>query len=514
MNKTVLCIIDGLGQNESDFGNAVFAAGMKNLTLAKEQYPSTLIKASGLEVGLADAKDPGNSEVGHNAIGCGQYIKQGLALLNEQFATAKIFESESWKILSQHAEKTKLHVINLLSDGRLHSDIYKHLFPLLGQCAKEGIQVSIHALVDGRDVPTQSAMKYIQATREQIMEVGANAKIATLAGRSVLWMDRYEANTKLLANAVEVCARGNGTVVTDVERAINAEYQKRPDMTDETMPAFILEPEWLIANGDAVLLLNYRGDRAVETCDMFEKGKYLTAEQFALINHCHFVGVLQYDAEQELPKNYLCPPPVITNTLSEWLTAHNVRQYSVTETVKFGHLTYFFNGNRAKPFSTKLETWKEFKSDECSNMYNTAPKMKAYEITNAAITALETGTYDFIKLNIPNPDMVGHTGDFDATVTACQTVDECIGKLLSACKEQKANLMITADHGNAEFMKYENGLPRSSHTNSLVPFILCPFASGDCKINNGEFGLTNIAATVCQLLGIESNKVFNEAIIQ
>lgn len=527
MNKTVLCIIDGLGENPSDFGNAVKAANMKNLEWARANFPSTLIKASGPEVGLVDLKDPGNSEVGHNAIGSGQYIRQGLALLNEKCESGDLFENETWAKLSANAKKTKLNVIQLLSDGRLHSDMYKHLFPVIEQCAKENIKLSIHGLVDGRDVPTQSAMKYLNDVWDYIKKCGANAKLATVAGRSVLWMDRYENLPALLTNAVRVCAMGDtsiSTVTKDVESAINAEYKKRPTMTDETMPAFILEPDWLIKNGDSVLLLNYRGDRAVQICEMFEQGKYLDANQRKVIDKCLFFGALQYDAEKNLPAKYLCSPPVIKNTLSEWLCKHNVRQYTVTETVKFGHMTYFFNGNKIKPFDDKYEVWKEFPSDKCANMYNEAPAMQAHKITHDAIEKIKGGKFDFIKLNICNPDMVGHTGDFDATVIGCKTIDECLSKLIETCKTEKANLIITADHGSAEFMLYENGKPMSSHTNSPVPFILLPFAlcgktcalDHACKkvsIKSGEYGLTNLAATICLLLGIEISPHFNESII-
>ncbi|MCL2416666.1 MAG: 2,3-bisphosphoglycerate-independent phosphoglycerate mutase [Bacteroidales bacterium] len=510
MNKTILCIIDGLGINPDQYGNATL--DMPNLWNAMKNFPSTQITASGFEVGLADEKDAGNSEVGHNAIGAGQHIKQGLALLNEQFESGQIFESDTWKKLSNNAKNTKLNIFTLISDGRLHSDIYNHLFPMLKKCAKEGIKVSIHGLLDGRDVATQSAMKYINDIRDFIAEHNIDAKIATVAGRSVLVMDRYETDTKLLTNTVEICVKGNGTVVDNIQTAIEKEYASRPEMTDETMPAFILEKDWLVKNGDSVLLLNYRGDRAVETCQMFENGKYLTAEQYKEIDNCVFAGVLQYDAELEIPKTYLCPPPSIKNTLSEWLVSKGVRQYSVTETVKFGHLTYFFNGNRAKPFNEKLEIWKEFPSDVCANMYNTAPKMQTEKIVDDAIANINN--FDFIKLNLPGPDMVGHTGDFDATVTACKTVDIMLGKLIEQAEKHNVNLIITSDHGNAEFMKYENGDPRSAHTNSPVPFIILPFATPNLKIKDGKWGLTNIASTVCELLGVEVSSHFNESTIK
>jgi len=514
MNKTVLCIVDGLGINESKIGNAVAAADMANLKEAKLKYPNALIKASGLEVGLADEKDPGNSEVGHNAIGSGQYIKQGLSLLNNAFETGKLYESEGWKKISSHAKKTKLNIIFLLSDGNTHSSL-PHLLMLLDRCAKEGLKVSIHALADGRDVATQSVLKYIDITRNKIKDSGVNAKIATVGGRGKLFMDRYESNVNLYIDGIRVCAMGEALVVDDIHTAVKAEYAKNPTMTDETLNPYILEPDWLIKNGDAVLILNYRGDRAVGTCKMFERGRFLTPKQYSAIDKCVFAGVLQYDAEDNLPNIFLCTPPVIKNGLTEWLCKHKVRQYSVTETVKYGHLTYYFNGNRAAPFDTKLENWKEFTSDVLFNMYNKAPKMQTHKICDEVIDAIKSNKYDFIKTNFPNPDMVGHTGDFDATVIACKTVDECLGKLIKACEEQGTNLIILSDHGSAELMKNKDGTPNSNHTNALVPFILIQNDGGKkFAIKDGNFGLTNIASSICMLLGVKPSPHFNEALIK
>ncbi|MDR0462543.1 MAG: 2,3-bisphosphoglycerate-independent phosphoglycerate mutase [Christensenellaceae bacterium] len=511
MNKTVLCIVDGLGIRDNDNGNAVAKANMVNLNGAMKSGLYTQIKASGPEVGLVDEKDPGNSEVGHNAIGSGQYIKQGLALLNEAFKTGDIYKSDGWKDLSANAKKTKLNIIFLLSDGNTHSSL-PHLFYVLEQCAKEKITVSIHALADGRDVAPQSVLEYIDLTREKIKQLGLNAKIATVGGRGKLYMDRYESNVNLYIDGIRVCALGQAPVITDIHDAVSAEYKKNSTMTDETLNPYILEPKMLIENGDSVLLLNYRGDRAVGTCKMFESGKFLTKEQYVAINKCHFAGIMQYDADGNLPKKFLCPPPVIKNGLTGWLCKHNVRQYSVTETVKFGHLTYFFNGNRAAPYDEKLENWKEFTSDVCNNMYNGAPKMQTEKICDDAISAIKSGKYDFIKMNFPNPDMVGHTADFDATVIACKTVDECLGKLIETCKKENATLVITADHGNAEFMKSPDGKPNSNHTNALVPFVVLS-PDKKLKTRGGNFGLTNIASTVCVLLGVPPSPVFNESII-
>ena len=492
---TVLCIIDGLGINESEHGNAVSAADMVNLNRAMQKYPTATLVASGPEVGLLPG-DAGNSEVGHNAIGSGQFIKQGLALLNERFESGEIFESDTWMRLAENAKKTKLNIIILLSDGRVHSDI-RHLHKIVSRCEKDGIPVSIHALADGRDVTTQSVITYISQTK---------GKISTLAGRGRAFMDRYESNPQMLVNGFELTVNGVGTKTTDIEQSITAEYSKNHKMTDETLTEFVLDSGGLIKNGDSVLLLNYRGDRAVQTCKMFEEGKYLTPEQFSKIDKCLFVGILEYDTELKIPTRYLCPPPVINNTLTQYLCAHNVRQYTVTESVKFGHLTYFFNGNRAKKVCEKLETWQEIKSDVLPS-FDIAPKMKAREITAKTIQAIQSNKYDFIKLNLSNPDMVGHSANFDATVIACQVVDECLGEIIAMCEQTNTNLIITSDHGNAEEMLDQNGKPKSAHTNSDVPMIII----GSPKIKNG--GLTNIAATICKLLALEPSPHFNPPLL-
>ena len=494
LNKTVLCIVDCIGVNPETYGNAMAAAGMPNLNKALAEFPSTNLVASGHEVGLADATDAGNSEVGHNAIGAGRRIKQGLALLNDLFASGEIFKTDTWTKLSANAKNKRLHVIVLLSNGRIHSDI-AHLKRVLEQCDKENIPVAVHALADGRDVATQSVLSFMK---------GLEDKIATLAGRGIAFMDRYESNPEILRTGFSLVVEGKGNPGLVVQE----EYKKNPTMTDEGLPPMVLNPELLIQNGDSVLLLNYRGDRAVQTCAMFENGKYLTPEQYSKIDKCLFAGALQYDTELGIPKNYLCPPPKIENGLTWWLCKHGVRQFTVTETVKFGHLTYFFNGNRSLPFDEKLEKWQELKSDNVGVAFNTKPAMKAREITQAVIKNLND--FDFIKLNLANPDMVGHTADFDATVEACRVVDECIGKLIQACKQEGVNLVITADHGNAEEMLDKNGKPRSSHTNNPVPFVVLPFAGGQVQLKAGTWGLTNIATGVCKLLGLAPFDGFNE----
>ncbi len=499
-NKTVLCVMDGLGHCERTAGNAVTAAGMPNLNKAKAAHLSTLIRASGHEVGLDSAKDAGNSEVGHNAMGAGVTIKQGLSLLNDAFATGKIFESSVWQKISTFP---KLNIIILCSNGRVHSNI-EHLFQVIEQCQKQNLPFSVIAITDGRDVSPRSAAEFLAQV----------PNLSVIGGRGQIFMDRYQAQTEMLTKAFEVCVEGKAPVVQDWRTYLEEFYQAHPTLSDEQVPPVIVDPDNLIKNGEAILLLNYRGDRAVETARMFDNGDYITAEQFAMIKDCYFAGILQYDAEMNLPANYLCEPPVINNTLTSWLCEHGVRQYTVTETVKFGHMTYFFNGNKSAPIDSQIETWLEIPSDKLNNLYDKAPKMQAEPITEKLIAAIESGEYDFLKCNLPNPDMVGHTGNFDAAVIACQTVDECVGRLYEVCRAQGVNLIITADHGNAEEMADETGKTKTSHTNNLVPMIICPFGTPDVKLQDGEFGLTNIAATVCTLMGVPVNPAFNPSMVK
>ena len=498
--RTVLCVMDGLGYCERTAGNAVVAAGMPNLTKAQNTHLNTLIRASGHEVGLDSSKDAGNSEVGHNAMGAGATIKQGLSLLNDAFATGKIFESAVWQKISSYP---KLNIIILCSNGRVHSNI-EHLFQVIEQCKKQNLPFSVIAITDGRDVSPRSAAEFLAQV----------PNLSVIGGRGQIFMDRYQAQTEMLTKAFEVCVEGKAPVVSDWRAYLEEFYQANPTLSDEQVPPCIVDANNLIKNGEAILLLNYRGDRAVETARMFDNGDYISAEQRAMIKDCYFAGILQYDAEMNLPANYLCEPPVINTTLTSWLCEHGVRQYTVTETVKFGHMTYFFNGNKSAPIDANLETWLEIPSDKLNNLYDKAPKMQAEPITEKLIAAIESGEYDFLKCNLPNPDMVGHTGNFDAAVVACQTVDACVGRLYEVCRAQGVNLIITADHGNAEEMQDEKGKTKTSHTNNLVPMIICPFATPDVKLQDGEFGLTNLAATVCDLMGVPANPAFNPSMIK
>ncbi len=514
IENTVLVIMDGIGYSTTPAGNAVAVADMKNHKKIISEGVSTLISASGTEVGFLENAS-GNSEVGHNAIGCGQHIKQGLSLLNEQIENGDIFKMPTFLKLVENAKQNnhKFNFIILLSDGNVHSSI-NHLFAFMKKISEidSKILISVHALLDGRDVNPQSAYKYIKQTLDFINQNKINAILSTASGRNTILMDRYESDTSKVIAGFKTIVNGVGIETNNVEASLKEYYSKNENATDENAPAFILNKQGLIKNGDSVLLLNYRGDRAVEMCQMFDRGKYIGNSEFKQIENCLFAGILLYDAEKLCPQNYVSITPNINNTLTEFLCENNIKQYTVTESQKYGHLTYFFNGNTTKIFNKNLESYEEIKSDKV--IFSEKPKMKAKEIADKVVEAIKSKNFNFIKCNFANGDMVGHTGNFSATITACKAVDKGLEKIYNACKKNNFNLIVIADHGNAEKMLDEKNNIVTSHTNNPVWFSAVNFNEHKFELNAGKFGLTNIAATVATSLGLEPNKVWEKSIIK
>jgi 2,3-bisphosphoglycerate-independent phosphoglycerate mutase len=502
----------------------------------KKESLTLLIKASGKEVGLMSDKDAGNSEVGHNAIGSGQTISQGLSLIEAQIEDDKTFTENiafMQMVKNSVAAKTakKIHLVILLSNGRVHSDI-NHLFLTLKQLKKlKAKNIFIHALFDGRDVAPQSAKVFLKQLDDEIKALKVDAKLATVGGRNKIVMDRYETNTKQIVDAYNLYVKGEGNQTKDIYAEIDKQYKQNEKLTDENLNPFIIDKAGKIENGDGVFLLNYRGDRAIEFTSLFETFKYVDDAKKTL-DKCVFLGMTQYDAELGLPKNFLINPPKINNTLTEWLSNHGARQYSVTETTKYGHLTYFFNGNKSGAFKEELETCKQIDSDVCD--YATKPKMKAVEITDDLIKAMQENKADFYKTNLANPDMVGHTGDLEATIIACKTCDAELGKIIKTCKKLGISLITTADHGNAEEMVDDKGGRNTKHSANKVFLTILPAKEIKKRVSlnsnflikiaaelkekgkneEAAFGLTNIAATVCNLLEVEISPHFNESVIE
>ena len=522
MNKrpVVLVVMDGVGISEKSLGNAVMNAYTPTLDRLLKDYPNVAINAHGVSVGMPSDADMGNSEVGHNALGCGQVYSQGAKLVNESIETKSVYDSETWKELVSNAKGKTMHFIGLLSDGNVHSHI-NHLKSMITQAKEEGVsKVRVHALLDGRDVPETSALIYVEDlenTMKSLNDSTFDSRIASGGGRMYITMDRYDADWSMVergwAHHVEGVGRGFSSTTEAIET-----YRQEKGCSDQDLPGFVIvedgKPVGTVEDGDSVILFNFRGDRAIELTKAFENEEL---EQIKRNKYpkVMFAGMLQYDGDLQIPEKYLVTPPKIRHTLSEHLIKNNKNSYAISETQKFGHMTYFWNGNRSEKFSDELETWVEVPSDVIP--FEQRPWMKAAEVTDKFVEAIASNKYDFLRVNYPNGDMVGHTGSYEATIIGVESVDLCLARILKAVDEVNGVAIITADHGNADEM-YEKSKdpnakpkPKTSHTLNKVPFIVY---GKDVQMAAGDFGLANVAATVTKLMEIEADENWLPAIIK
>ncbi len=514
----VLVIMDGVGCGDGGSGDAVKVANTPTLDKLFETCPYTWLKAHGTAVGLPSDDDMGNSEVGHNALGCGQVYSQGAKLVGESIENGTLFASETWNELVANAQDKALHFIGLLSDGNVHSNI-SHLIALLNRAKAQGLKkVYCHILLDGRDVPATSALEYVDQLETVLAELrtdGADYRIASGGGRMQITMDRYEANWKMVENGWNTHVRGIGRQFASAKEAIET-YRAETGCIDQDLPAFVIaengEPVAKIANGDSVILYNFRGDRAQEISlafdrkdfDKFDRGDYTGVK---------FAGMLEYDGDLHIPTNYLVQPPVIKNTLTELLCENGIREYAVSETQKYGHVTYFWNGNRSGKVCEALETYEEIPSDVIP--FEQAPAMKSKEITEAMLKAMESGKYDFLRCNYPNGDMVGHTGVMEAVVASMEALDSSLARILEAADRLGYLVLITADHGNADQMtetKKGKTSIRTAHSLNPVPFIVYDPGTSH-TVKEGNFGLANVAPTVAKLFGLPAPDCWEESMI-
>jgi len=519
--KVVLVVMDGVGKSSTGLGDAVTMANTPTLDKLLKECPHTYIKAHGTAVGLPSDEDMGNSEVGHNALGCGQIYSQGAKLVEEAIESGAIFASAAWKELSSNAVKNSsaMHFIGLLSDGNVHSNIH-HLIALVRGAKADGIKkVRIHVLLDGRDVPATSALVYVdmlEAALKELNDSSFDARIASGGGRMKITMDRYFADWDMVKRGFYTHVYGEGRQFKDASEAIGAFRAENPGIIDQDLPAFVVaedgRPVGAMHDGDSAVLFNFRGDRAIELSMAFDDADFKGFDRGDMPKVL-YAGMLEYDGDLHLPKRFLVEPPKIEHTLTEFMVAHGVNEYAVSETQKFGHVTYFWNGNRSEKFSDTLETWQEIPSDKVT--FDQRPWMKSAEVTDAVIEAVKSGKYGFIRCNYPNGDMVGHTGNLDATIVGVEAVDLGLARLIPVVKEAGYILVITADHGNADEMleKNKKGVVsvRTAHSLNPVPFIVY---NADCEIAEGEFGLSNVAATVAKLMGYAPDPHWNAPIIK
>ena len=509
MKPIVLVIMDGVGKGDGGSGDAVVVANTPTLDRLLATRPHTYLKAHGTAVGLPSDEDMGNSEVGHNALGCGQVYSQGAKLVGESIENGALYASSTWKDLVANAEGKAMHFIGLLSDGNVHSNI-AHLIALLRQAKAEGVKKAYcHILLDGRDVPATSALEYVEQLETVLQELnteGCDYAIASGGGRMQVTMDRYEANWAMVELGWRTHVQAQGRMFASATEAIET-YRAETGCIDQDLPAFVVarngEPVAKINNGDSVILFNFRGDRAQEISlafdrkdfDKFDRGDYTGVK---------FAGMLQYDGDLNIPENYLVQPPVIQNTLTEVLVEAGIREFACSETQKYGHVTYFWNGNRSGKVSAELEDYLEIPSDVIP--FEQAPAMKSAEITEAMVKAMAEQKYQFLRCNFPNGDMVGHTGVMDAVVYAMECVDKGLAAILEAADKYGYTVLITADHGNADQMtetKKGKTSVRTAHSLNPVPFIIYD-NDADWTIKDGAYGLANVAPTVVRMMGLSA----------
>ncbi len=529
-------VMDGVGLAPDTISNAVAGAYTPTLDMLMAKYPMVSLKAHGTAVGLPSDDDMGNSEVGHNALGSGQVFAQGAKLVSNSIESKKMFTSNTWceLISNVKANGSTLHFIGLFSDGNVHSHI-DHLKAMLEQAKIEGVnKVRIHILIDGRDVGETSALEYILPFEDFLASLngdGFDARIASGGGRMKITMDRYEANWAMVDLGWKTHVLGEGRQFCCAAKAVQT-YRDEYKVIDQDLPPFVIaengEPVGTINDGDSVIFYNFRGDRSIEISKAFEGGADFDKFDRVRVPSVVYAGMLEYDGDLHIPSKYLVNPPEITNTLGEYLTNTGVSQLAISETQKYGHVTYFWNGNKSGKFSEELETYIEIPSDVVP--FEQRPWMKCAEITDKLIECLESGKYAYLRVNFPNGDMVGHTGNLQATRCSMEALDLQLKRIIEVVDKLHGVALITADHGNADEMyemdkKTKQPKPekdgsfksKTSHTLNPVPCIIYDnFYSENytVKADNGQFGLANVAATMVNLLGYEAPEMWNESIIE
>ncbi|MDX9721871.1 MAG: 2,3-bisphosphoglycerate-independent phosphoglycerate mutase [Myxococcota bacterium] len=531
-----LIVMDGIGIGRQDEGDAVFRANTPTFTRLDAEALKCSLFAHGTHVGMPSDDDMGNSEVGHNALGAGRIFSQGASLVEHAVQSGAIFESKVWREMVGRCleRKSSLHFIGLLSDGNVHSHI-EHLFAMLRQAAGAGVErVRVHPLLDGRDVGSTSALDYVGPTEALLAELshdGRDYRIGSGGGRMHVTMDRYEADWRIVERGWQAHVLGQARQFASTTEAIETFRRETPGISDQVLPPFVIAengaPIGTIEDGDCVVFFNFRGDRAIEISKCFE---YDDMPHFERQRRPEvlYAGMMQYDGDTHLPSHFLVPPPAITETMGEYMVAAGMKTLAAAETQKYGHMTYFWNGNRSGYFDEGLECYLEVPSDKLD--FSLRPWMKAAELTDLVIEETSKQHFDLVRINYANGDMVGHTGNLDATLIAVETVDLCLGRLLRHVAAQDGMAIITADHGNADQMYQLNkkkggfaldaeGKPVSmtAHTLNPVPFwVWDPRGKSSLQLDPSiELRrLSNVAATALMLLGFERPESYDPSLLR
>ena len=533
----VLVIMDGVGIGKYEEGDFVRKASTPTLDWLSHNAFFSQLEAHGTYVGMPSDDDMGNSEVGHNAIGCGRVFDQGASLVNKSIETGTLFEGKPWKELidTVKSHDSRLHFIGLLSDGNVHSHT-DHLESLLLRAKAEGIKKAyVHILLDGRDVPPTSALEYVDRLEAFLSTLkkdnNIDFAIASGGGRMKITMDRYEADWGMVELGWKTHVKGEGRRFASAREAIEKFREENSGVFDQDLPPFVIardnEPIGPIGQNDSVIFFNFRGDRAIEISQAFEDDNFDKFDRGPKLN-IKYAGMMEYDGDAHIPKKYLVNPPGIDHTMGEYLVKAGVKQLAISETQKFGHVTYFFNGNRSGKFDDSLEDYIEIPSDTAP--FQERPWMKAAEITDKVVEAINGREYQFIRLNFANGDMVGHTGVFQAVKIAVEAVDLCLGRILQTIKNTNGILVVSADHGNADDMYERNNetgeividpdtgmpKPKTAHSLNPVPFYLYePTGVVKMRISHySNLGISSLAATCLKLLGFEPPEDYTPSVIE
>lgn len=540
----VLVIMDGVGYGAYAEGDAVADSKMLAFRTMEASCPHTKLKAHGTAVGLPSDDDMGNSEVGHNAIGCGRVYAQGAKLVSNSIETGAMFKGATWRKLIDQVKKPvsgrtpAMHFIGLFSDGNVHSHI-DHLKAMIDRCAVEGVRrVRVHILLDGRDVGEQSALDYVEPFEAFLASHNAKGfdyRIASGGGRQYITMDRYGANWEQVKRGWYCHVLGEGRRFKSAKEAILAYRSEQPNIIDQDIREFVIEgpdglPLGTIEDGDSVVFFNFRGDRALEITAAFEEDDFDKFDRRRRPK-VEYAGMMEYDGDAHVPRQYIVEPPSIERTMGEYLVATGVKILAISETQKYGHVTYFFNGNRQGKFSEEYEDYVEVPSDRVP--FEQRPWMKCAEITDKVIEAVESGKYEFIRLNYPNGDMVGHTGVYQAVVAGLEGMDLQLGRLKAAVEKAGGIMILTADHGNSDDM-YEHdkktgavsrkadGTPKAKTSHSLNPVpcvIFDPEYKGEysrelrSEVDGRALGISSLAATCIELMGYRPPEDYDPSVL-
>jgi 2,3-bisphosphoglycerate-independent phosphoglycerate mutase len=522
----VLCILDGVGWGRRDEMDAVYLAKTPTLDQLQKQFSWRLLQAHGTAVGMPSDADMGNSEVGHNAMGAGRVFAQGAKLVQTAIAEGTIWQSEAWK---KATKGQTLHLLGLLSDGNVHSHI-EHLLAMIQRAEQDGVRsLRVHILTDGRDVSPRSALEYIQILENQLSNAPQDYKIGTGGGRMYCTMDRYQADWQMVRRGWDCHVHGLGQRFSSAAEAIEYFYAQDQKLDDQWIPTFVIDDYQGIQDGDSILFFNFRGDRAIEISRAFVEGESFDQNCFdrrQIPKDLFFAGMMEYDGDLKIPEHYLVPPPEISDTVGIRLAEAGLKVFSISETQKFGHVTFFFNGNRSG--ALKGETQMEVPSFNVP--FDQKPAMSAPELAKQVSKAIRSQKYDHIRVNFANGDMVGHTGKLDATIKSVEIVDQSVAEVWKACQESNSVLLITADHGNADQMaqwdkktqsykkdKHGNIIPSTAHSTNPVPLILCDpqnqytLIGSEAKIIGG---LAQIGGTLLALSGLEVPKHYLPSLIK